>query len=84
MPKRGLQEWTSIGLSIQKHLLRNLRLNLAPLERKWSETMSGEKQGTRDRIDAMVSQMVQSGTSAEYARKKAVHAAKKAEKRTSK
>jgi hypothetical protein len=46
--------------------------------------MSGEKQGTRDRIDAMVSQMVQSGTSAEYARKKAVHAAKKADKRNSK
>ncbi len=46
--------------------------------------MSGETKGTRDRIDAMISQMVQSGTSAEYARKKAIHAAKKADKRNSK
>tara|TARA_Y100001963_G_scaffold46946_1_gene66195 strand:- start:201 stop:341 length:141 start_codon:yes stop_codon:yes gene_type:complete len=46
--------------------------------------MSGEKQGTRDRIDAMVKQMVDSGTSAEYAKKRAIHAAKKAEKRNTK
>ncbi len=46
--------------------------------------MSGETKGTRERIDQMVSQMVQSGTPAEYARKKAVQAAKKADKRNSK
>ena len=46
--------------------------------------MSGEKPGTRDRIDAMVKQMVNGGASADYARKKAIHAAKKADKRNSK
>ncbi len=42
-----------------------------------------EKPGTRERIDAMVKQLRQSGTSEQYAREKAINAAKKSDRRNS-
>ena len=44
----------------------------------------GEKQGQRERIDAMVRDMVKAGAPADYARKKAVNAAKKHDNRNNK
>ena len=44
----------------------------------------GERKGQRERIDAMVRDMVSAGTKPEYAREIAVKAAKKHDKRNSK
>lgn len=43
--------------------------------------MSGEKTGTRERIDQMVSMMVKSGVSPTYAKEKARQSAIKEEKK---
>ena len=39
--------------------------------------MSGERPNQRERVDAMISQMVKSGAKPEYAKEKAIAAAKK-------
>ncbi len=39
--------------------------------------MSGEARGQREKINAMVDQMVKSGAKPEYARQKAIESAKK-------
>jgi hypothetical protein len=48
---------------------------------KEGEEMSGERKGAREAMDKMVRQMVNSGTSVEYAKKKAVKAAQSHDKK---
>jgi Arc/MetJ family transcription regulator len=44
--------------------------------------VSGERKGQRERVDAMVRQMVKNGARADYARQKAVDAAKKNDRKS--